>query len=191
MKLKDDVEFLKEQCYQAGMRWVKARPSFVGQVVEKVAEAEDRVQVRLGDKELWWPKSCVETEGKKMPTVEQVVEKLYGLRDRKTELNEELKKLKEAEEKLDAWLLWALKNAGLSKMGVETSHGNVTVFSKINTRYSVADWDSVRTFVEEEGAWDILTKSVSSSAVKELVEHGENVPGLNVYKEEVVQVRKS
>lgn len=195
VRVVDDVEQVKAACAEKSMRWVKARPSFLGQTVELVARSEEegKVLLRHEGKELWWPVSVVQEvkEGKKVPTVEQVVEKLYELKDRKSVLAEEAKKIGEAEEKLKNWLLWSLKNSGLKKMGVETHYGNVTIFSRPKKSYWVGDWDTVLDYVKSHNAYELLVKNVSSTAAKELTEAGVEIPGLSVFSEEAVSVRKT
>ncbi len=191
-----DVEQVKAACAEHSMRWVKARPSFLGKTVELVARSDEegRVLLRHEGKELWWPVSVVQEvkEGKKVPTVEQVVEKLYELKDRKSVLAEEVAKIKAAEEKLENWLLWSLQNSGLTKMGVESpTVGKVTIFSRTKTSYRVGDWDTVLGYVKEHDAFDLLVKNVSSTAIKESFEQGAVIPGLEVFQEEVVSVRKT
>ena len=191
-----DVEQLKAACAEHSMRWVKTRPGFLGQTVELVARSDEegRVLLRHEGKELWWPVSVVQEvkEGKKVPTVEQVVEKIYELKERKAALQEEINKIKEAEEKLEGFLLWSLQNSGLTKMGVESpTLGKVTIFNRTKTSYRVGDWDTVLDYVKSNNAYDLLVKNVSSTAVKEAVEAGVEVPGLNVFQEEVVSVRKT
>ena len=178
------------------MRWVKARPSFLGKTVELVARSDEegKVLLRHEGKELWWPVSVVQEvkEGKKVPTVEQVVEKIYELEERKATLQEEINKIKEAEDKLENWLLWNLHNSGLTKMGVESpTVGKVTIFSRTKTSYRVGDWDTVLDYVKCNNAYDLLVKNVSSMAVKEFAEQGMEVPGLDVFQEEVVSIRKT
>ncbi|MCE5387958.1 MAG: hypothetical protein K0041_05185 [Acidithiobacillus sp.] len=191
-----DVEQVKAACAEHSMRWVKARPSFLGQTVELVARSDEegKVLLRHEGKELWWPVSVVQEvkEGKKVPTVEQVVEKIYELRDRKAALQEEINKIKEAEDKLENWLLWNLHNSGLTKMGVESpTVGKVTIFSRQKITYRVGDWDTVLSYIQTHNAYDLLTKSISSTAVKEFAEQGVEVPGLDVFQEEVVSIRKT
>lgn len=191
-----DIDQVKAACAEKSMRWVKARPSFLGKTVELVARSDEegKVLLRHEGKELWWPVSVVQEvkEGKKVPTVEQVVEKIYELKERKAALQEEINKIKEAEEKLEGFLLWSLQNSGLTKMGVESpTLGKVTIFSRTKTSYRVGDWDTVLDYVKCNNAYDLLVKNVSSTAVKEFAEQGMEVPGLNVFQEEVVSIRKT
>ncbi len=192
-----DIDQVKAACAEKSMRWVKSRPRFLGQTVEKVAtnEEEGKVLLRHEGNELWFPVECVEEiqkEGKKMPSVEQVVEKLYELKDRKSVLTEEINKIKAVEEKLENWLLWSLQNSGLTKMGVESpTVGKVTVFSRTKVSYRVGDWNTVLSYIQTHNAYDLLVKNVSSTAVKELAEQGTEIPGLSSFSEEVVSVRKT
>ena len=192
-----DIEGVRAACAGKNMRWVKSRPSFLGQTVDLIAknEEEGKVLLRHEGNELWFPESCV-TEvrkgGKKVPSIEAVVEKIYELRDRKAALQEEINKIKEAEEKLEGFLLWSLQNSGLTKMGVESpTLGKVTIFSRTKTSYRVGDWDTVLSYIQTHNAYDLLVKNVSSTAVKEFAEQGMEVPGLDVFQEEVVSIRKT
>ena len=124
-----------------------------------------------------------------MPTVEEVVDAIFQLRDKKAELNEKLRQVKAAEAKLDAWLLSALDKNGLDKMGVTTSRGKVTIFRKTKTSFSMGDWSSYLDYVREHEAWDLLYRQVPQKAVAEIIENGGEVPGVNVFRETVVGVQ--
>jgi len=123
-------------------------------------------------------------------TVEKVVEKIYELQERRAEMVAKAKEVKDVEDKLRNWLMGALQNNGLSKMGVECGIGKATIFTKDTHRASLADWDEFIKFVDKNKAYELLTHNVSSKAVREMQELGINVPGVNTFVEKTLCIQK-
>lgn len=124
-------------------------------------------------------------------TIEEVTTKVMQLRERKAAKKKEIGEIDTVIEKLENHLLKAMQDAGLASMSVLTESGKVTVYHKTDEKVRVADWDEVVKFVETNRAYHILYKNVNSAEVKALRDSGTDVPGISVFKEEVVGIRKS
>lgn len=124
-------------------------------------------------------------------TIEAVTTKVMQLRARKAAKKKEIDEVDAVIDKLQNFLLKTMQEAGLQSMSVLTVDGKVTVYHKTDEKVRVADWDEVVRFVEKNGAFNILYKNVNSAEVKMLRESGVDVPGVSIFKEEVVGIRKS
>ena len=123
-------------------------------------------------------------------TVEQVVDKIYALRERRAALDKQAKEIKEVESRLEGWLLGRLTENNLASMAVNAAVGKVSVFTREDFKASIADMNEVFRFAVAHQAPDIFQHRVSSSTVKEFEERGLDIPGLNIYRERVVSLRK-
>lgn len=121
-----------------------------------------------------------------MTDVNTLISFYIQLRDKKKEIQQSHK----AElEPIDAGLmkLEAKMQERLAELGVEKAGGEAgTVFTKVNTSYTVEDWDSVVEYVKENDAFDLLERRVSKSAAQE---RGD-VPGLRTTQVKAIQVRR-
>ena len=79
-----------------------------------------------------------------------------------------------------------LKQTGVKS--VRTDNGTATITTRVTK--SVDDWAELKKFVVENGAMDIMYKSVSNPAVKEWEEeHGRTIPGLKTTTMQSLSVR--
>lgn len=115
-----------------------------------------------------------------------MIETYVKLRDKKKRMQDEHKKelepIEEGLMKLEARLMQAMEETGVEKLGGTAG----TAFTKVNTSISVADWDSVVSYVKDNDAYDLLERRVAKSAA---LERGD-VPGLTVNQTKVVQIRR-
>jgi len=129
-----------------------------------------------------------------LPTVDQVVAKYIETRDeikrRQTELDEELKTLKEFQAKREQWLMGELNKLGAKN--VKTPHG--TVYQTTTESVTMGDWDSFFAYVQETQQFNLLTHAVNKTAALEIMgEERQNAlpPGVNYVAIRTVNVRKS
>jgi hypothetical protein len=89
---------------------------------------------------------------------------------------------------LEANMLDACKD--LNASSIKTQHG--TIIRSVKSRYWTNDWDSMYTFIKEQGAFGLLEKRLHQTNMKEfLVENPDLLPmGLNVESEYTVVVRR-
>lgn len=127
-----------------------------------------------------------------MTDINAVVEHYVKLRDHKALLDAQHKanvaeidaQMKNAE----AFLLGHLNETGLDRMG--TSAG--TVYVTVKTMPSIKDRSALTDYIKATGQIELLQMRVSSTAVKEFLEHNNNQlpPGVDITTAREVSVRR-
>lgn len=123
---------------------------------------------------------------------ETLVEKYVALRDRRDEIKKEMvKKTSEIEglmDKVEALILKHLDETGVES--IRTKAG--TAFKTQRTSATVADWDTLLSYVLQTENFQFLEHRVSKKAVEEFKAANEDLPpGVNWSSEVVVQIRRS
>lgn len=127
-----------------------------------------------------------------MTDVDRMIRVYRKIREKRTAL----KKAYDAEDKvlskqlatLDAEFQRLLSST--NSKSIKTDEG--TVFTKVDTKVSIADSGTFMSWVRDNDAMEMLQKRVTTKEVVEYInEHGEAPPGLTIYREHKVQVRKS
>ena len=132
------------------------------------------------------------SEGKSSPNLDMLAGVYIKIRDARTALKAEFTTqdsvLQEQMDLLEANMLDACKD--LNASSIKTQHG--TIIRSVKSRYWTNDWDSMYTFIKEQGAFGLLEKRLHQTNMKEfLVENPDLLPmGLNVESEYTVVVRK-
>lgn len=123
--------------------------------------------------------------------LDRIVERYIAIRDRKSELKKEydgkIAVLDDALKQIEAVL-----HRHLNEHGVESSRTAAGTFFKARkTAAKVEDWQALLEFVQKEGAWSMLTRSVSKDAVAAFrEERGDNPPGVGWTEIVEVSVRR-
>lgn len=89
-------------------------------------------------------------------------------------LNTELNEAKKSKEELDYKLMTQLDEQGLSR----TANDKASVSINQDTVPDVTDWDALYEHINSTKDYSLLQRRVSSTAYKELLKLGEDVPGL-------------
>jgi hypothetical protein len=123
--------------------------------------------------------------------VDDVIATYMKLRDQKAAIEGEVKDkvaaIKTKMEKLEAWIKEKADAEGVTSF--KTKHG--TAFLTTTDYANVADWDAVLGFIQENGAYDMLEKRVSKTAVRGYIDQQKAVPpGINYGTKLEVNVRK-
>jgi hypothetical protein len=132
------------------------------------------------------------SEGKSSPNLDMLANVYIKIRDARTALKTEFTTqdsvLQEQMDMLEANMLDACKD--LNASSIKTQHG--TIIRSVKSRYWTNDWDSMYTFIKEQGAFGLLEKRLHQTNMKEfLVENPDLLPmGLNVESEYTVVVRR-
>ena len=132
------------------------------------------------------------SEGKSSPNLDMLANVYIKIRDARTTLKTEFTTqdsvLQEQMDLLEANMLDACKD--LNASSIKTQHG--TIIRSVKSRYWTNDWDSMYTFIKEQGAFGLLEKRLHQTNMKEfLVENPDLLPmGLNVESEYTVVVRR-
>ena len=133
------------------------------------------------------------SEGKSSPNLDMLANVYIKIRDARTALKTEFTTqdyvLQEQMDLLEANMLDACKD--LNASSIKTQHG--TIIRSVKSRYWTNDWDSMYTFIKEQGAFGLLEKRLHQTNMKEfLVENPDLLPmGLNVESEYTVVVRRN
>lgn len=122
------------------------------------------------------------------------ITKVYvSIRDARSELkkrfDEEDKKLKEKLGLLEAELLKFLQ--ANTTNSVKTDFG--TVFRQEDMTPSASDWEAIYRWIQENEAFDMLERRIKKTFIKEYMDahDGAIPPGVSVYREYAVRVRRS
>jgi hypothetical protein len=133
------------------------------------------------------------SEDKSSPNLDLLAGVYIKIRDARTTLKAEFTMqdsvLQEQMDLLETNMLDACKE--LNASSIKTPHG--TIIRLVKSRYWTNDWDSMYTFIREQGAFGLLEKRLHQTNMKEfLVENPDLLPmGLNVESEYTVVVRRS
>lgn len=122
--------------------------------------------------------------------VEKATAEYMALRSQKAEINEQ-HRLASAEvdrqmDLVEAYLLNYLNTSGLKNFAV----GDATVYTETQFQASIGDKGALMDFIRQTGMPELLQSRVSSTALKQFIEAGNQVPpGIKVNQERVVRVR--
>lgn len=122
----------------------------------------------------------------------KLVEGYIQLRDKKAEIKarheQELAPVQAMLDKIEVHILQQMQEQGVESY--RTSVG--TAYMSTRTSATVADWDSLLSFVQTNGLWQMLERRVAKTAVDEYAAvHKDLPPGVNYRSEVVVNVRRS
>jgi len=123
---------------------------------------------------------------------EQLVTVYVKMRDARQQLqrdfDEQDGKIKEQQESITQALLELCKETGAD--GLRTSAGNV--FRTIKTRYWTSDFKSLKQFILENDAFELLEQRVHQTNMKNfLEEHPDRMPpGMNIDSKYTITVRR-
>lgn len=107
-------------------------------------------------------------------TIDELIDRKKSIKSQMEKLNNELKGLREQENDIDLELLKKLDTEGLKKTANEVA----SVSIKEETVPDVHDWDALYAHIISTGDFSLIQRRVSSTAYRELLKLGENVPGL-------------
>lgn len=107
-------------------------------------------------------------------TIDELIDRKKSIKSQMEKLNAELKGLREQENDIDLELLKKLDTEGLKKTANEVA----SVSIKEETVPDVHDWDALYAHIIQTGDFSLIQRRVSSTAYRELLKLGENVPGL-------------
>ena len=106
--------------------------------------------------------------------INQLIEKRAEVKQSMEALNRELKDLRQTQDEIDVLLLKKMDAEGLSR----TANDKASVSINEDVVPDVTDWDQVYQHITETQDFSLVQRRISSTAYKELLKLGENVPGL-------------
>ena len=106
--------------------------------------------------------------------INELIEARAKVKDAMAGLNSELKELRQTQDDLDYKLMTQLDEQGLSR----TANDKASVSINSDTVPDVTDLDALYEHINSTKDYSLLQRRVSSTAYKELLKLGEDVPGL-------------
>ena len=124
--------------------------------------------------------------------VEQLVKVYIKMRDARQRLQQEFdeadSKIKTQQEAIQHALLELCKETGTD--GLKTAAG--TVSRTVKTRYWTSDWNSMKNFIKEHDAFELLEQRVHQTNMKSFLEENPNLmpQGMNIDSKYAITVRR-
>lgn len=112
--------------------------------------------------------------------------KLFDLKSKKAELNKEVKELNPLIEEIENHLLAKMKDEGLPKISNDLG----TVYISPQVVPHVVNWDTFYEYVRKTNSFHLLERRLTQTAYREMVENGEDVPGVDPTRFDQVRTRK-
>lgn len=119
-------------------------------------------------------------------SVNQLINERADVKGQMDQLNKQLKELRAESDYIDVLLLKKMDAEGVSR----TANDAASVSINEDTVPNVDDWDALYEHVTSTQDFSLLQRRVSSTAYKELLKMGENVPGLSPRTVRRVNFRK-
>jgi site-specific DNA-adenine methylase len=122
-------------------------------------------------------------------TADKLVKAYIKIRDKRLELEKQIRDLEEQQEVIQTELLSICKDTGTD--GLKTQYG--TVSRKLNKRYWTSDWESLYAFIKEHNAFHFLHQRISNGNVDTFLAENPDLhpPGLQADAEYVVRVTRT
>ena len=124
-----------------------------------------------------------------MNNLDELIKIYLKIREARAKLEEQDKQLKEEMEVISTAMLAICNEANADS--IKTQEG--TVIRQTKDRFYCSDWDSLKQFILENNAVDLLERRIHQTNFKEFMsEHQADglPPGLNVMREFAISVRK-
>jgi len=124
--------------------------------------------------------------------VEQLVKVYIKMRDARQRLQQDFdeadSKIKVQQEAIQQALLELCKETGTD--GLKTAAG--TVSRTVKTRYWTSDWNSMKNFIKEHDAFELLEQRVHQTNMKSFLEENHNLmpQGMNIDSKYAITVRR-
>jgi len=115
------------------------------------------------------------------------IDSLYEARERRLNLDRQVKELKQQEAQIKMDILDLLGVSGLAKASGYLATASV----KTSTIPIITDWDKVHEFIRTQNRFDLLQKRVAVIAWRELYDSGELVPGTESVEDVDLSLTKS
>lgn len=122
----------------------------------------------------------------------QVTRAHINIRDARSALRKEYdqadEKLQEAQDQLEAVMLEHLNKHDINAVRTEAG----TFFKQEEITPSAGDWNALYDWIKDNDAWDALERRIKKTFIREYQEahQGGLPPGVSVYREYVVRVRR-
>lgn len=128
-----------------------------------------------------------EPEPKQPMTTADIINRLLDIREQRREIAAKDKTLKEEADALEEALLVKMREQGSTR--VSNKRGTAIISETIVP--SVDDWDAVFAYIKDNDAMYLMTKKLASAAFRELIESGQEIPGVRPVTKVDINLRAS
>lgn len=119
-------------------------------------------------------------------TLKELAHAILESKDLEGELSRRISKLKENREFLQRQVISLMKDMGVDRTGIDVA--NMAIQTK---KYpQPADWDQIYDYIYQNNAGYLLQRRLSSRAINEVFENGEEVPGISFYEQDELSVTR-
>lgn len=119
--------------------------------------------------------------------MEALANQRFQLREQKRELEAAVRDIEEELAENEQVLLAFAEELGLDKFSV----GKLTFSVSNNVVGNVTDWDQVYAFIKEHDAFHLIQRRLANAAYKEILETGDELPGVEPFVKRSLNMRKS
>lgn len=109
-----------------------------------------------------------------------------NLRERKRELEAEVKVIDQALAANELEIIERLDEMGVSRFAV----GKLSFSISENTVGNVEDWDQVYAYIRDNNAFHLVQRRLANAAYKELLDMGDSLPGVVPFNKRSLNFRK-
>ena len=119
-------------------------------------------------------------------TLADLANRRDALRERKRELEAEVKSIDKALAENELLIIERLDEMGVNKFAV----GKLSFSISENTVGNVEDWDQVHAYIRDNNAFHLVQRRLANAAYKELLDMGEELPGVVPFNKRSLNFRK-
>lgn len=109
------------------------------------------------------------------------------IREEKRELERKIKKLGDELEQVKGLILAKLDEQDVDRIAVD----GISISKSSNTQPSVEDWDQVYAYIAQHNLFPLLQRRITATLWRELLESGDEVPGITPFVKRDVNIRVS
>lgn len=120
-------------------------------------------------------------------TLAHLANRRDDLRERKRELEAEVKVIDQALAANEQEIIERLDGMGVNKFAV----GKLSFSISENLVGNVEDWDQVYAYIKGNGAFHLIQRRLANAAYKELLDMGDELPGVVPFTKRTLNFRKS
>lgn len=119
-------------------------------------------------------------------TLADLANRRDALRDRKRELEAEVKVIDKELAANELAIIERLDEMGVSRFAV----GKLSFSISENTVGNVEDWDQVHAYIRDNNAFHLVQRRLANAAYKELLDMGDSLPGVVPFNKRSLNFRK-
>lgn len=126
------------------------------------------------------------TEKPQEPTLGKLIDLMLEIRTQRSELSKQDKALKEQFDALELSVIQKLRDQ--DTLQGRSSSATATISETVIA--TIEDWNAFESYIKENDALYLLGKSPSNAAYRELLQQGEEIPGLKPFTKTSISLRR-